>query len=135
MVGGAWDWWWPITSTRPRRRCWRRFATRKPDDRPISKRGRAFRSFFPAYRNTAAPADTRATGGVLRYFVDGWSAEPSPVAKTMYEWSRVVRQLEEYLGHSDFRRLTGENLIGWKQFDGGSRFAVQNNLRRETWLP
>jgi hypothetical protein len=26
----------------------------------------------------------------------------------------VVRQLEEYLGHSDARQLTGEDLVGWK---------------------
>ena len=44
----------------------------------------------------------------------GWAAERRPVAKTVYEWSRVVRQLGEYLGHSDARRLTGEDMVGWK---------------------
>jgi integrase len=51
----------------------------------------------------------------LADLVKGWAAERRPAAKTLYEWSRVVRQLADYLGHSDARRLTGENLIGWKQ--------------------
>jgi integrase len=51
---------------------------------------------------------------VFKQLVDGWAAERRPVAKTQYEWSRVVRQLEAYLGHSDAHRLTGENLVEWK---------------------
>src|SRR5882757_5624233 len=50
----------------------------------------------------------------FKRLVDGWAAERRPVAKTKYEWSRVVRQLEGYLGHSDADRLTAENLIDWK---------------------
>jgi integrase len=50
----------------------------------------------------------------FKQLVDGWAAERRPVAKTQYEWSRVVRQLEAYLGHSDAHKLTGENLIEWK---------------------
>lgn len=37
--------------------------------------------------------------------LDGWSAERRPVAKTVYEWSRVIRELEKYLGHSDAHPL------------------------------
>jgi hypothetical protein len=51
---------------------------------------------------------------VFKQLVDGWAAERRPVPKTQYEWSRVVRQLEAYLGHSDPHRLTGENLVEWK---------------------
>ena len=36
--------------------------------------------------------------------LDGWSAERRPVAKTVYEWSRVVRELERYLGETDAHR-------------------------------
>src|SRR6202043_2767854 len=50
----------------------------------------------------------------FKRLVDGWAAERGPVAKTKYEWSRVVGQLEAYLGHSDADRLTAENLIDWK---------------------
>jgi integrase len=59
----------------------------------------------------------------LTDLVKGWAAERRPAAKTLYEWSRVVRQLADYLGHSDARRLTGEDLIGWKQsmVEGGLR--------------
>ncbi|WP_369528365.1 DUF6538 domain-containing protein [Bradyrhizobium diazoefficiens] len=47
--------------------------------------------------------------------LDGWAAERRPVTKTVYEWSRVVRELEKYLGHTDAHRLTAENLVDWKQ--------------------
>jgi integrase len=79
---------------------------------------------FPTHSKPAAPVDTRPLA--FKLLVDGWSTERRPVAKTVYEWSRVVRQLEEYLGHSDARRLTGEDLVGWK----GS--MVEAGLRSKT---
>jgi len=57
---------------------------------------------FPARIPTAQAASQPLT---FKFLVDGWVAERRPVAKTVYEWSRVVRQLEEYLGHNDARRL------------------------------
>jgi hypothetical protein len=63
---------------------------------------------------------------VFKQLVEGWAAERRPVAKTQYEWSRVVRQLEAYLGHSDAHRLTGENLVDWK------RSMVETGLRPKT---
>ena len=62
----------------------------------------------------------------FKQLVDGWAAERRPVAKTQYEWSRVVRQLEAYLGHSDAQQLTGENLIDWK------RSMIEAGLRPKT---
>jgi hypothetical protein len=62
----------------------------------------------------------------LGELVKGWAAERRPAAKTLYEWSRVVRQLEAHLGHSDAQRLTGENLIEWK------RSMVEEGLRPKT---
>jgi hypothetical protein len=62
----------------------------------------------------------------FKQLVDGWAAERRPVAKTKYEWSRVVRQLEAFLGHGDAQRLTGENLIDWK------RSMVEADLRPKT---
>ena len=62
----------------------------------------------------------------FKQLVDGWAAERRPAAKTRYEWSRVVRQLEAFLGHSDAQRLTGENLIDWK------RSMVEAGLRAKT---
>jgi integrase len=79
---------------------------------------------FPTQSKAAPPADARPLA--FKFLVDGWSTERRPVAKTVYEWSRVVRQLEEYLGHSDARKLTGEGLVGWK----GS--MVEAGLRPKT---
>lgn len=47
--------------------------------------------------------------------VDGWALERRPVAKTQYEWTRVVRELEKFLEHKDAHRLTADDLIRWKQ--------------------
>jgi hypothetical protein len=58
--------------------------------------------------------------------LDGWAAERRPVAKTVYEWSRVIRELEKYLGHTDAHRLTAENLVDWK------RALVAAGLRAKT---
>jgi hypothetical protein len=69
-------------------------------------------ALFPTHAKPATPADTRPLA--FKFLVDGWSTERRPVAKTVYEWSRVVRQLEKYLGHDDARRLTGEDLVAWK---------------------
>jgi len=69
--------------------------------------------FFSVGTAAQSPAISRQPVEFKR-LVDGWAAERRPVAKTKYEWSRVVRQLEGYLGHSDADRLTGENLIDWK---------------------
>jgi integrase len=47
--------------------------------------------------------------------VDGWALERRPVAKTQYEWTRVIRELEKFLNHKDAHRLTPDDLIRWKQ--------------------
>lgn len=45
---------------------------------------------------------------------DGWAAERRPTEKTLYEWRRVIRELERHLGHEDAGRLTSVDLIAWK---------------------
>ena len=79
---------------------------------------------FPMQPKSVAIADTRPVP--FQFLVDGWSTERRPVAKTVYEWSRVVRQLKEYLGHDDAKQLTGEDLVRWK----GS--MVEAGLRPKT---
>ncbi len=78
----------------------------------------------------ASPALQSSSGSrqpvAFKQLIDGWAAERRPVAKTQYEWARVVRQLEAYLGHSDAQRLTAENLIDWK------RSMVEAGLRPKT---
>lgn len=47
--------------------------------------------------------------------VDGWAKERRPAAKTLYEWSRVVKQLAAFLKHDNARALTGDDLVRWKE--------------------
>jgi integrase len=47
--------------------------------------------------------------------IQGWAAERRPTEKTIYEWSRVMRQLAAFVGHDDARRLTPDDLVNWKQ--------------------
>ena len=46
----------------------------------------------------------------LTDLVKGWAAERRPAAKTLYDWSGVVRQFGDYLGHSGERRAHGTAL-------------------------
>ncbi|WP_187278805.1 tyrosine-type recombinase/integrase [Methylobacterium sp. WL12] len=45
----------------------------------------------------------------------GWAAEKRPAAKTLYEWSRVVRQFTAFLGRTDAASVTPDDLIAWKE--------------------
>ena len=44
----------------------------------------------------------------------GWADERKPAPKTIYEWSRVLRTLKEFLGHDDGRQVTPDDIIRWK---------------------
>src|SRR5439155_3634138 len=81
--------------------------------------------FSPAV--SAAPISRSSQRPVsFEELVNGWAAERRPVAKTRYEWSRVIRELEKYLGHDDAHRLTAEDLVNWK------RTMVAAGLRPKT---
>jgi integrase len=75
--------------------------------------------------SSSAAIQTSAAKPPLSFddLVKGWAAERRPVAKTFYEWSRVVQQLRVYLGHDDAHRLTGEDFVRWKKsmVDAGLR--------------
>jgi integrase len=92
--------------------------------RQLAKGGHPVSTFFSA--SNPAPSEPPRKPVSLGDLVKGWAAERRPVAKTLYEWSRVVRQLETYLGHDDALRLTGETLIDWK------RSMVDAGLRSKT---
>lgn len=62
----------------------------------------------------------------LAELIKGWSSERKPAQKTLYEWKRVLRQLEAFLGHDDAGRISSEDLIAWK----GS--MVEAGLRPKT---
>jgi integrase len=92
----------------------------------LAKGGTPSANFFSGVGPAAQSPAVSRPPVALKQLVDGWAAERRPVAKTKYEWSRVVRQLEAFLGHSDALRLTGENLIDWK------RSMVEAGLRPKT---
>ncbi len=83
---------------------------------------------FPHLSVVAGPAPSRPPQRAVSFqdLLDGWAAERRPVAKTIYEWSRVIRELEKYVGHTDVHRLTPENLVDWK------RALVSAGLRAKT---
>lgn len=74
----------------------------------------------------AAVARSPQRAVAFQDLLDGWKAERRPVAKTVYEWSRVIRELEKYLGHTDAHSLTADNLVDWK------RALVAAGLRAKT---
>lgn len=43
-----------------------------------------------------------------------WITEKQPARKTIYEWTRVLRQLALHIGHVDARQVTVDDLIAWK---------------------
>ncbi|MGY4432225.1 hypothetical protein ACVWWO_004702 [Bradyrhizobium sp. F1.13.1] len=83
---------------------------------------------FPNLSVSPGASVARSPGRAVTFqdLLDGWAAERRPVAKTVYEWSRVIRELEKYLGHTDAHRLTAENLVDWK------RALVAAGLRAKT---
>lgn len=46
-----------------------------------------------------------------------------PVAKTVYEWSRVIRDLQDNLKHENVHRITADDFVNWKRsmIDAGLR--------------
>jgi integrase len=46
--------------------------------------------------------------------IKGWASERQPVKKTVYEYTRVLRDLANFLGHDDATRLTSQDLVAWK---------------------
>lgn len=56
----------------------------------------------------------RLTPLSFKTVVDGWVAEKKPTNKTEYVWRRVIQQLSDFLGHDDARRISADDLVGWK---------------------
>ncbi|MGE0288554.1 MAG: DUF6538 domain-containing protein [Bradyrhizobium sp.] len=72
--------------------------------------------FVPVVASSRAPISRTPQQPIpFQKLLDGWAAERRPVAKTVYEWTRVIRELEKHLGHTDAHRLTSEDLVEWKQ--------------------
>lgn len=73
---------------------------------------------------SAAPASQKPVP--FDSLIKGWASERRPVEKTVYEWTRVMGQLEKFLGHGDARLVTSENFVAWK------RSMVDAGLRSKT---
>ncbi|WP_449409883.1 DUF6538 domain-containing protein [Methylobacterium komagatae] len=70
--------------------------------------------FIPAERTASAAMSARKTV-TFDEVLKGWENEKKPAAKTVYEWSREVRQLSAFLGHDDAARVTPEDVVRWKE--------------------
>jgi len=73
----------------------------KPEVRPIGGGPSTFRA--PA----AAPLKFEAV-------IQGWLVEKKPNEKTEYTWRRVMKELSNFLGHDDVRRVGADDPVGWK---------------------
>lgn len=61
----------------------------------------------------------------------GWSNERLPAKKTLYEWTRVLRTFEKFLGHDDAGRVTADDVVRWKEamISGGLRTRTVQNAK------
>lgn len=75
-------------------------------------------SYFKSRAPQALP-EIAATGGgqtvSFRGLADGWIRERQPAEKTRYTFPRVLDELAAFLGHDDATRVTGEDLVRWKE--------------------
>jgi integrase len=46
--------------------------------------------------------------------IQGWLVEKKPNRKTEYTWRKVMKQLSDFLGHDDARRVSPDDLVSWK---------------------
>ncbi|QDM14794.1 site-specific integrase [Tardiphaga sp. vice352] len=83
-------------------------------------------SFFSPSSVAPASAPVSEKPVPFQILIKGWAAERRPVEKTVYEWTRVMHQLEKFLGHDDARRVTGTNFVAWKAA------MVEEGLRPKT---
>jgi len=46
--------------------------------------------------------------------IEGWLVEKKPNEKTEYTWRRVMKELSDFVGHDDARRVSADDLVSWK---------------------
>lgn len=71
-------------------------------------------AMFPSSQTSTAVPRAQKRRVPFDDVIKGWKSERRPVAKTVYEWSRVFDQLTLFLGHDDASALTADDLIRWK---------------------
>ena len=62
------------------------------------------------------PSKLRAPTTPLTFeaVIQGWLVEKRPNEKTQYSWRSVMKELSEFVGHDDARRVSADNLVNWK---------------------
>jgi integrase len=80
----------------------------------------------PTEPGPSTKSEQARRGVRLRDLLDGWAKEKKPGQKTLYDWTRVVGQLEEFLGHSDAGRIKSSDLNRWKAA------LIEKGLRAKT---
>jgi site-specific recombinase XerD len=63
-----------------------------------------------------APPKLRVPATPLTFeaVIQGWLVEKKPNEKTEYTWRRVMKELSDFLGHDDARRVSADDLVSWK---------------------
>jgi hypothetical protein len=87
---------------------------------------RAKGDFGPESPVTVAPHPSDAITVNKPRAQAGWAAERQPVQKTIYEYTRVLRDLAKFLDHDDASRLSSQDLVAWKTK------MVEANMRPKT---
>jgi hypothetical protein len=72
--------------------------------------GKTNEHVVPAVRNSNGSAAPITFESVI----EGWLLEKKPIKKTEYVWRKVLKQLSDFVGHDDVRRLRAEDLVAWK---------------------
>lgn len=63
--------------------------------------------------------------------IEAWKNENRPAERTVYEWTRGVDRLKEFVGHDDATRVAPEDVIKWKDqllASGKSTKTTKNHL-------
>jgi hypothetical protein len=55
-----------------------------------------------------------ATPLTFEAVIQGWLVEKKPNEKTEYTWRRVMKELSDFVGHDDARRVSADDLVSWK---------------------
>lgn len=67
----------------------------------------------------------------FRNLIERWAKVRDVVEKTKYEWTAKIGKLTRFVGHDDMRRMTGKNIVDWRDHlldEGASHKTVDNLL-------
>lgn len=70
-------------------------------------------------------------GPTFDALMDAWELERAPPKRTLYEWKRAIKRLEDFVGHSEPARLTKAEMVSWKDAllaSGKTTKTVSNHL-------